>query len=105
MPHGIHGCIETLLQPFLRRAQHPLLLEPPGGDAETAQHRQQDETVPELQPPADGFGEKHAGSDNAVAVAAAGLDEIVSELFPDIRHVHIEQIGKAALVLIKQMLV
>ena len=58
-----------------------------GRHPETDEHADQQDSVPDLQPPAKGF-EDHGGSAfDGVAVAPAGRDEIRAELFA--KHVNV----------------
>ena len=57
--HRLHRRAEPLLQFLIHAAQFVRALEPVRGEAESGEHDEENEPVPELQPPADGV-ENHA---------------------------------------------
>ena len=66
--------------------------------AKPDQHGDQDQAVPELQPPFDGFQDHLL---YAIAVAPPCHNKISPELFPDIGDVNVEQIGQRTFILIE----
>ena len=122
--------------PALQFIINPAHLPPPfeliGRESKARKHDHENQAIPDLQPPFDGF-ENHtirrtsyaspisklsrtritrpsdgwwfSFSFNAIAVAAAGGDEFRAELFADVGDVNVQQVGKRAFVFVEQMLV
>ncbi len=74
-----------------------------GGETKAGQECEEDQAVPKLEAPANGL-EDHRRLP-AIAVTAAGGDELRAELFADVGNLDVEQIGKGAFVFVEEMLV
>ena len=75
-------------------------------EAEPGQHGNEDEPVPDLKPPTNGFGQHAAPSGfDQITLPLMGYDEVASKLPAEVEDMHVQEVGQRVLAFVEEMLV